>query len=589
VDENDVVGKVVERLRDIREEKGVSRYRLSKETGLSTSGIRHMEQGEVTPTLYFLLRIASFLEVDLAMVLSEAGREKPKRAPGQRGAQLAGVRHDSLGGPGAPRYRREIRRSRGTCREWRRVRPRRGTKLRPAMTTILQQPLSGVLKSSGRESSPSQDERQFFEEFLGRHLARLAEAYPLDEIDAPLSSQDVADRGLAHVHLPGELLLGQSRVRPDTGHHLQHGFLIGGVDRLCSHREKLASPAHYRKCWPFIAFSVSRAAVPASSRKFHLKGIDVPEILSKLRPVMKSQPFALTLLAGILPVVAQEPEPKWDVEIPPPVVVEVPAKPTLEPEPIEFEVLSSRTKEVFVSEAAEMPDLPPVEGSIKMTIQRVADPGLPDPPPPLPVLPPDDRAVLARLAELRETYRGTELVFLSASVHLNDAGSEEARTLLRIYPNGQVGEEVVAWSNVNFLHLTGQGGYRVNHSDGTHQNMGLLMGISPMYGQTMRRLAEKAGRDYQEPEIPNLPDLTKAGPAFVAVDGYADSPAMDVLQQLHELFKKSGDTLRDQYLAREKARAERKAYLLANPEKPKDVTIRVWRRTPTQDATEETR
>lgn len=79
MDENEVVGKVVERLRSIREEKGVSRYRLSKETGLSTSGIRHMEQGDVTPTLYFLLRIASFLEVDLASILTEASRRKPKR------------------------------------------------------------------------------------------------------------------------------------------------------------------------------------------------------------------------------------------------------------------------------------------------------------------------------------------------------------------------------------------------------------------------------------------------------------------------------------------------------------------------------
>lgn len=34
------------------------------------------------------------------------------------------------------------------------------------------------------------------------------------------------------------------------------------------------------------------------------------------------------------------------------------------------------------------------------------------------------------------------------------------------------------------------------------------------------------------------------------------------------------------YHAREQARAERKAYLLANPPVPEDVTIRVWRRTP---------
>jgi hypothetical protein len=239
-----------------------------------------------------------------------------------------------------------------------------------------------------------------------------------------------------------------------------------------------------------------------------------------------------------------------------------------------------------------MPDLPPIEGTIKMTIQRVANPGLTDPPPPLPSLPPDDPAVLARLQELRETYRGTELVFLSASVHLENEGAENARTLLRIYPNGQLGKEVVAWSNVNFLHLTGQGGYRVNYDDGTQQDMGILMGISPMYGQTMRRMAKQAaqaGREYTEPVIPELPDLATAGPDFLIIEGDDESPAMDVLEQLHDLFEGSGEKLREQYFAREKARAERKAFLLANPPKPKDVTVRVWRRTPTQSPLEESR
>jgi hypothetical protein len=226
---------------------------------------------------------------------------------------------------------------------------------------------------------------------------------------------------------------------------------------------------------------------------------------------------------------------------------------------------------------------------VKVTVQMVADPGLPDPPPPLPALSPDDPAVLARMEELRETYRPADLVFISASVHLDSPDAKSARTLLRIYPNGRADEEVVAWSNVNFLHLTGQGGYRVNHDDGSHQDIGLLMGISPMYAQTLRRMAAKAGREYEKPEIPALPDLAAACPAFVAVDGYTDSPAMDELEQLHDLFRKSGDTLRDQYLAREKAREERKAQLLANPPKPDDVTIRVWRRARAENSQEESR
>lgn len=67
-----IVAKIVESLRRAREEKGVSRYRIAKETGLSSSGIRHMENGDVTPTLYFLLRISAFLEIDLAECIRKA-------------------------------------------------------------------------------------------------------------------------------------------------------------------------------------------------------------------------------------------------------------------------------------------------------------------------------------------------------------------------------------------------------------------------------------------------------------------------------------------------------------------------------------
>ena len=317
---------------------------------------------------------------------------------------------------------------------------------------------------------------------------------------------------------------------------------------------------------------------------------------------MRNPPPCLALLGLLSPLTGQglvadsSPGPgtrfKWNVEIPAPIVQVAPTEPAKESEPIKFEVLSSRTKEVYVREAPEMSDLPPIEGTIKMTIQKVANPGLTDPPPPLPSLPPDDPAVLARLQELRETYRGTELVFLSASVYMENVGAENARTLLRIYPNGEVGKEIVAWSNVNFLHLTGPGGYRVNYADGTQQDIGILMGISPMYAQTMRRMAERAaqaGREYHEPEIPKLPDLAEAGPDFLIVEGDDESPAMDVLEQLHDLFEGSGEKLKDQYLAREKAREERKAYLLANPPKPKDLKVRVWRRTPTQNSQKESR
>ena len=85
MDESRIVAKVVESLRKAREEKGISRYRIAKETGLSPSGIRHMENGEVTPTLYFLLRISAFLGADLAELITQALSERPKRQPRESG------------------------------------------------------------------------------------------------------------------------------------------------------------------------------------------------------------------------------------------------------------------------------------------------------------------------------------------------------------------------------------------------------------------------------------------------------------------------------------------------------------------------
>jgi hypothetical protein len=105
-----------------------------------------------------------------------------------------------------------------------------------------------------------------------------------------------------------------------------------------------------------------------------------------------------------------------------------PSPPAPKPEPIEFEVLRSHTKRVHVVESPEMPGLPAPEGTINVTVQLVKDPGLPDPPPPLPASPPDDPAVLARMEELREEYKETQLVFVSATVY------DHSRTFLRCYP-----------------------------------------------------------------------------------------------------------------------------------------------------------
>jgi hypothetical protein len=235
---------------------------------------------------------------------------------------------------------------------------------------------------------------------------------------------------------------------------------------------------------------------------------------------------------------AQEIATKWDVEIPAPITDGTPSPPPPKPEPIDFEVLSSRTTRMDVTKAPEMPDLPPITGTINVIVQLVENPNLPEPPPPLPALPPDDPAVIARLAEPAEKHRGTELVFLSATVY------DHNRTLLRIYPNGKFEQQVEAWSNIDFNHFGGFATYRVKDAvDGTLYDFGLLMGIGGIDTRRWKEMAEARGIEYEGPEIPeipNFPHLADGGPAFAVVEGEKDSPAMNTLEQLHDLYRKEG-------------------------------------------------
>ena len=294
---------------------------------------------------------------------------------------------------------------------------------------------------------------------------------------------------------------------------------------------------------------------------------------------MKSSFSIISVLLGSLwfsSLNAQEVATKWDVEIPVPITDGIPSPPIQKPKPINFKVLGSRTTRMDVTKAPEMHDLPPITGTINVTVQLVKDPGLSDPPPPLPALPPGDPAVIARLMKLREKYRGTELVFLSATVY------DHNRTFLQIYPNGRLDGSVTAWSNLDFNHFSGFSTYRVKDAaDGTLYDFGLLMGISSMDTRRWKEIAEARGvknKGLEIPEIPIMSDLAEGGPAFIVVKGDAKSPAMDTLEQIHDLYRKEGVKMEKAYHVREKARAERKAYLLANPPKPDDVKIQFWTR-----------
>jgi len=69
-----IVDTVIARLVETRRQKGISQNRLAELTGLSRSGIRHLEAGETNPTLYTLLKIAKVLNVKLGRTIGSIVR-----------------------------------------------------------------------------------------------------------------------------------------------------------------------------------------------------------------------------------------------------------------------------------------------------------------------------------------------------------------------------------------------------------------------------------------------------------------------------------------------------------------------------------
>ena len=80
----------------------------------------------------------------------------------------------------------------------------------PATTPaiIRPQPLKQLDRSWSLLLLPLTHERQLFEKFLRRDVARFAEGNPLDHIKAALAAKDVANGGLAELHFFGERFLG---------------------------------------------------------------------------------------------------------------------------------------------------------------------------------------------------------------------------------------------------------------------------------------------------------------------------------------------------------------------------------------------
>ena len=68
----ETVSRVISRLREEREKRGLSQETLARMAGLSRTGIRHVESGHFKPTLYTLLKIADAQNLNLPRLLAQA-------------------------------------------------------------------------------------------------------------------------------------------------------------------------------------------------------------------------------------------------------------------------------------------------------------------------------------------------------------------------------------------------------------------------------------------------------------------------------------------------------------------------------------
>jgi len=239
--------------------------------------------------------------------------------------------------------------------------------------------------------------------------------------------------------------------------------------------------------------------------------------------------------------------------------------PVPEPPLPNFKVRSTSTTRIMREEPSGVTGLPPVRKEVTATVHVVDDPHLPAPAPPPQPADMSDPAAPPQAAGVPADDAEPEMVSLSATVY------DHQRTLLRWHANGTPDQVMTAWSNLDFNHFCGFASYTYRGRE-----FSLTMGLGNESTAGMVAGAQADGGANQPPVIPQLPT---DGPGFVVTSGdTSDAQAMEVITGLHELYKVAGPRMKAAYEAREQARADREAYLRANPPQPTDVTIHIWKR-----------
>ena len=84
--------RVLELLKQAREERGVSAYRLAKLSGLHQTTLSVFDHQKRTPTLDSLVKIAAALELDLGELINRATAEVPAGDVQDEGKKKARVK-----------------------------------------------------------------------------------------------------------------------------------------------------------------------------------------------------------------------------------------------------------------------------------------------------------------------------------------------------------------------------------------------------------------------------------------------------------------------------------------------------------------
>jgi transcriptional regulator with XRE-family HTH domain len=70
--------KIIQLLKEERERRGLSKYAVAQQSGLSQQAIGYIEKGHRIPSLETVLRIAKAMNVDLAVIIKRAQKELSK-------------------------------------------------------------------------------------------------------------------------------------------------------------------------------------------------------------------------------------------------------------------------------------------------------------------------------------------------------------------------------------------------------------------------------------------------------------------------------------------------------------------------------